>query len=477
MGVLEGLSAKGRRPAAVPAHGGVSFWHAALGAPVHRPALPGPRRADVCIVGAGFTGLWTAYYLKRAAPHLEIVVLEQRFSGYGASGRNGGFVMAALPGLAARYAADRGPDAVVAMQERMIGTVDEVIAVATREGIDADLVKGGYIRAAFTPTQLDRQAAGVKSLRSIGMREAVLLSGAELRRRIDINGAIGGLYTPHCARVQPAKLVRGLATAVEGLGVAIHESTPVTRLAPGRASTPAGDVQAPIIVRATEAYSARIAGLRRAILPLHSVMVATGSLHAAFWDSVGWGGHETVSEASHAYAYMQRTSDDRLAIGIAAHPELYRFGSRMDDDGAAGPRAIALLRRRIAQLFPTLAEHGDIEHAWSGVFGAPRDWCASVGLDHETGLAWAGGYSGHGVSTANLAGRTVRDLVLGEETELTRLPWVGRPARRWEPEPLRWIGAHVLNAAYRIADEHEQRAGRPSPLAALADRMSGAAPL
>jgi glycine/D-amino acid oxidase-like deaminating enzyme len=473
-----GSLAPERRPAPPRLRNGdVSFWHTSLGSPVPRPALAAPRHADVCVVGAGFTGLWTAYYLKRAAPHLEIVVLEERFSGYGASGRNGGFVMAALPGPAARYAGDRGHGAVVAMQQWMIDTVDEVIRVAAREGIEADLVKGGYIRAAFTQTQLERQASAAESMRALGMGDTQLLSGAQLAERIQIHGAVGGLYTPHCARVQPAKLVRGLADAVEALGVTIYESTPVTRIAPGRASTPAGDVEAPFILRATEAYSARIAGLRRAILPLNSSMVATERLAPSFWDSVGWAGFETVSQASYAYAYMQRTADDRLAIGIAAHPELYRFGSRTENDGAAGPKAVALLRRRVAQLFPTLAEHGGIEHAWSGVFGAPRDWCASVGLDHETGIAWAGGYAGHGVATANLAGRTVRDLILGEDTELVRLPWVGRPTRRWEPEPLRWIGAHVLNAAYRIADEHEHRAGRASPLAAIADKISGVAPL
>lgn len=455
----------------------VSFWHATLGPSTLRQPLPGSLSADVCIVGAGFTGLWTAYYLKRAVPALRIVVLEREFSGFGASGRNGGFLMANLPGLTARYAHSAGRPATLAMQRRMVETVDEVIRVAEVEGIDADIVKSGYLNVATAPAQLERSRAMVPQIRSWGRHDVVLLSREQTLERVRIDGALGAILTPDCARIQPAKLARGLAEVVAASGVELYEQTPVVEIAPGRAITPLGTVEARHVVRATEAYSVSLSGLRRSILPLRSWMIVTEPVDDAFWAEVGWAGCETFSERAHAYMYLQRTADGRVAAGSAASPGAYRFGSRTRSDATGAHAAARILRRQLLRLFPAL-EHSRIEYAWSGVFGMPRDWCAGVGLDPVTGLAWAGGYAGHGVAATNLAGRTLRDLLLGEPTELTRLPWVGRPSRPWEPEPLRWLGVRTVERAYRIADRHERsNATRTSLLARLADRISGAAPL
>ncbi|HEX4804928.1 MAG TPA: FAD-binding oxidoreductase [Conexibacter sp.] len=454
--------------------GEVSFWMRALGAQPRRAPLPGPLEVDVAIVGAGFTGLWTAYYLARAEPGLRIAVLEREFAGFGASGRNGGWVSGFLSGPARVYARHGGPRGVAALQRAMLATVDEVGAVLAAERIDADWVKGGGVGVACDGAQAARLGAEVAAAREwgLGPDDLRLLDADELAARVRVAGARGGTFTPHVARVDPAKLVRGLAAAVERRGVAIYEDTAVTEVRPHVAVTARGEVRARWVVRATEGYTPGLRGAGRTLVPVNSSMVATAPLGAAVWDELGWAGRETLHDAAHVYVYAQRTADDRIALGGRGVP--YRYGSATDRRGETPAATIAALRAALARLFPAAAD-AEIAHAWSGVIGVSRDWCATVDADPRTGLAWAGGYVGRGVAAANLAGRTLRDLILGADSELTRLPWVGRRPRAWEPEPLRWLGIRGVYALYRRADAREARSGRPSRLAALADRVSGRA--
>ncbi len=464
-------------------NGDVSFWWRARGGfPPRRPSLPGPLTADVCIVGGGFTGLWTAYYLKQAAPALRVVVLEAAFAGFGASGRNGGWLTSALPGSRERYA--RGPggrDAVLDLQRQLRETVDEVARVCTAENIDADLVKGGELAVATTPAQFGRLQEELLGDREwgLGEQQAQFLGAAELAGRVRIDGALGAIYSPDCARVQPAKLVTGLADAVERAGVEIYEATRVTRILPhragaddgARACTVFGDVTATYVLRATEGFTAQLPGQRRTLLPMNSSMIVTEPLSAAAWQEIGWDGYETIGDSAHVYMYAQRTADGRIAIGGRGIP--YRFGSTLDHRGATQPETVDVLGRILRRLFPATRETG-IDHAWCGVLGVPRDWCATVTLDRGSGLGAAGGYTGHGVAASCLAGHTLADLVVGEPTPRTSLPWVGHRARSWEPEPLRWTGVHSLYALYRAADHTEdQGTARTSPLARLGDRISG----
>lgn len=452
-------------------NGDVSFWYDEIGLPTPRPPLAGPTTVDVCIVGGGFTGLWAAYYLKHADPLLRVIVVEQRFAGYGASGRNGGWLFGGIAGSRDRYAKTHGREAVVALQDAMNATVDEVIDVADREDIDADIVKGGVIEVAYTPAQLKRLEAFVEGEHSWGATDHVLLSAEETMKRINVADTHGGAYSPHGARIQPAKLVRGLSDVVQGMGVTIAEQTKVLEISPGRVVTDHGDIAAQYVLRATEGFTAGIKGLKRSWLPMNSSMIVTDPLPQAAWDEIGWDGMETLGDLAHAYCYAQRTADGRIAIGGRGVP--YRFGSQTDNDGSTQPKTVDALREILVRLFPATSDV-PIAHAWSGVLGVPRDWCATVGLDRSTGLGWAGGYVGHGVATTNLAGRTLRDLVLGRDTELTSLPWVGRKVRQWEPEPFRWLGVHAMYATYRAADRQE-RGGRKStsPLARVADKVSG----
>jgi glycine/D-amino acid oxidase-like deaminating enzyme len=193
----------------------------------------------------------------------------------------------------------------------------------------------------------------------------------------------------------------------------------------------------------------------------------TEPLGEEVWAQIGWQGQELLGDGAHVYVYLQRTADGRIAIGGRGTP--YRYGSRTDGRGETAASTIASLRAKLGAMFPAAAGAG-IDHAWSGVLGAPRDWCVSVAADPGTGLARAGGYVGEGVAASNLAARTLRDLILGRESELA---WVGREPRRWEPEPLRWVGIRSAYGLYRRADGAERRNGRPSRLGALVDRLSG----
>ncbi|MCX6486599.1 MAG: FAD-dependent oxidoreductase [Mycobacterium sp.] len=450
-------------------NGGVSHWFAQL--PDPRPALTGDREADVCIVGAGYTGLWTAYYLKQADPSLRITVLEARFAGFGASGRNGGWLAGLAPGSRDLLAKRHGRDSVITWQRMLNETVDEVIDVTRREGIDADIVKGGNLEVARTAAQAVRLRAEFDEDRHWGVDDAEILSGSEAAQRIRVDHLVLGSFNPHCARVQPAKLIRGLADVVERLGVTIYEQTPVSMISPGRAETTLGVVRAPIVLRATEGFTARMRGLRRRWLPMNSAMIATDPMSESLWRTIGWEGRETLGDLAHGFFYAQRTADDRIAIGGRAVP--YRYASRIDTDGVVGQATIDHLTGVLNAARPQ-TRGVPIAHGWCGVRAVPRDWTAGVRLDSATGLGEAGGYVGHGVAATNLAGRTLADLVLKRSTALTELPWVDHRSRTWEPEPLRWIGVQGLYSAYKLADRHEA-GGRAntSPIAAIADRITG----
>ncbi|WP_234104467.1 NAD(P)/FAD-dependent oxidoreductase, partial [Streptomyces venezuelae] len=437
-------------------NGGISFWYAQDGAPDPREPLPGDTTADICIVGGGYTGLWTAYYLKKAVPFLNITVLEAKFCGYGASGRNGGWLYNGIAGRD-RYAKLHGHEAAVRLQHAMNATVTEVLDVCEAEKIEADQHRGGVLEVALSPAQLARLKDFHAAELAFGETDREMYGARETAERIRVTGAVGSSWTPHGARLHPVKLVKGLAAAVEALGVTIHESTPVTEIKPKHAVTPYGTVRAPYILRCTEGFTASLAGQRRTWLPMNSSMIATEPLSDAQWESIGWEGRETLGDMAHAYMYAQRTADGRIALGGRGVP--YRFGSKTDNDGRTQPQTIEALRDILVRFFPQLAGVR-VDHAWSGVLGVPRDWCATVTLDRSTGLGWAGGYVGSGVATANLAARTLRDLIQQDSgqsgpTDLTALPWVNHKVRKWEPEPLRWLGVQTMYAAFRGADRRE----------------------
>ena len=438
-------------------NGGVSFWWQQVGLPVPTDRLEGDATCDVAIVGGGLTGLWTAYYLHEADPTLDIRVLESRFAGFGASGRNGGWLSSELAGSARTYERAAGAEGVARLRAALRATVDEVIGVAAREGIEADIVRSGVLTVARSRAQAQRLGGE--------------LSAAQVAERIRVAGAVSGHLDPDCARVHPAKLVSGVARVVRERGVRVHEDTHVVRIEPGAAVADRGTVRAPVVLRCLEGFTAGLRGHRREWLPMNSAIVVTEPLSPGQWDEVGWAGEELLGDEAHAYCYAQRTADGRIALGGRGVP--YRFASATDDAGRTQDWTVESLRSTLESLFPSLAGIG-LDHAWCGVLGVPRDWSASVALDPTTGLGHAGGYVGSGLTATNLAGRTLRDLVLGRDTGLTALPWTGHRVRRWEPEPLRWLGVHALYRLYRAADRREDAGlDHTSRVARVADRVAG----
>jgi len=452
-----------------------SLWHDTLPPDwtVDRPPLPGSTSADVVIVGAGYTGLWTAYYLSRRDPSLRIVVLESEIVGFGASGRNGGWCSALLPMSHEAMATRHGRDAALAMQRAMYDTVDEVGSVVAAEEIDCHFAKGGYVHLARSTVQAARIRAEVEAQHAVGLgpEHHQWLDADAARERVNATDVEGAAYTPHCAAIHPARLALGLARVVEARGVTIHEHTRVTSIEPSRVVTEHGVVTAPHVVRATEAFTARLPGLRRAVAPIYSLMVATEPLPTAFWDEVGLRHRETFNDGRRMIIYGQRTADDRLAFGGRGAP--YHFASAMKPEFDRDESVQDSLRDTLRELFPSMGDAA-ITHRWGGAVAAPRDWWCSVGLDRSTGIAWAGGYVGDGVSTTNLSGRTLADLITGTASPLTALPWVDHRSRRWEPEPFRWIGINTMVKLPVGADRYESTTGKPERWrSAIIGRITG----
>jgi glycine/D-amino acid oxidase-like deaminating enzyme len=470
-------------PAATDRYRGISLWHAEYpGTFDPRPSLSGDLDVDVAIAGAGFTGLWTAYYLKRRNPSVRVAIVEREVAGFGASGRNGGWCSAIFPTSYRRIARDVPREQVVALQRVLNDTVDEVGRVAAVEGIDCHFAKGGYVSAARNEAQLARAKADVEAVREWGFGEdfVSLLSAEETSARLGATRVLGGTFNPNCAAIEPLRLVRGLAEAVERMGVNIFEQTPALAVEPTKASTvasaaacdggtagsrrgfirtPGGTIRADVVLAATEGYTADLPGRRRDVVPMYSLMVATEPLSAEAWSRIGLGARETFSDKRHLRIYGQRTAGGRLAFGGRGAP--YHFGSRVKPAFDCDERVHAMLREVLVDLFPVLRD-ARFTHAWGGNLGIPRDWYPAVGFDRKSGLAWSVGYVGDGVATANLAGRTLADLITGEASELSRMPWVGRRSPAWEPEPFRWLGVNAVTALMAFGDKQERRTGQPS---------------
>jgi glycine/D-amino acid oxidase-like deaminating enzyme len=451
-----------------------SLWNATLpaGSKTQREPLDGDIVADVAIAGAGYTGLWTAYALLQAEPNLRVVICERETVGFGASGRNGGWCSALFAGSRAATARRHGRDAVVAMQRAMFVTLDEIEHVLAAEDIDCDWARGGTVQVATIPAHVRRLRAELHDHRAWGFLEDDYreLPPAESAALIGCEPNLGALFSPHCAAIHPAKLVHGLAAAVERRGVRIHEHTPVTAIEPGRLVTARGTVRAEVVVRATEAFGAALAGFGRTIVPVYSLMIATEPLPDAFWSQARMATRPTFTDLRHTIIYGQRTADDRLAFGGRGAP--YHYGSKIGPWFDSDSRVFDDLHATLRSLFPMLADAA-ITHRWGGAVGVPRDWYPSVGLDPETGIAWAGGYVGDGVSTTNLAGRTIADLVLRRDTELVRLPWVGHRSPRWEPEPLRWLGVNFSRKLVESVDRAEVAGREPKRRRRLLERIFG----
>ena len=438
-----------------------SFWLETCGDDLTpRPRLDGSTNVDVAIMGAGYTGLWTAYYLLKRDPSLKVVIIEREIAGFGASGRNGGWCYPGFPVSGTVLRERFGLEAARATVQAMYDTFEEIERVIAEEKIDAQWARGGFLRLARGEHQRPSVEGGYQAAAALGFGDRYrLLDAAQVAEMVRVTKAVAGLYNPTGASVHPARLARGLARAVERRGGTIYEQTPVLDYETGRAPrfvTPYGDVRAKTIVLAGEAYSQQLPKLQRTLVPMYSLIVLTEPLAESDWAQIGWRNRELVSSSRMSVDYLNRAADGRILFGGRGAP--YRMHSSIDDSLDRHQPTHAMLRRMAIEWFPAL---NDVRftHAWGGPLGMPRDWMPTTSFDAATRVARAGGYTGSGVATAHLFGRILADLISGETTTLTRLPIVNHRSPRWEPEPLRWLGIRYAQEGFARLDRKAEQTG------------------
>lgn len=449
----------------------LSLWHDTLDDDFRpRPRLTPDELSvnwDVVIMGAGYTGLWAALRVIQERPDARVVILERDIAGFGASGRNGGWCSSLFPTSTTGLIARHGYDNARALRQAMLDAVDSVGHHASDLGIECDFVKGGTVSLARNDIQLEKARDALAEARLTDVDRHEWREPADTLRASSVRGAV---FDPSCARLHPAKLVRGLARVLEERGVRIAEATAVTRYRQGAVQTTAGLVSGKIILDAMEGYRSQLRQTRRDSLPLYSLMIATEPLPDALFDEIGLEHGMTFSDFRSLIIYGQRTADNRIAFGGRGAP--YHFGSRIKSDYDRVPRVFDALWTTLRDLFPQVAPYR-ITHRWGGVLGVPRDWHASVTFDHQTKIGRAGGYVGDGVGLSHLAGFTLADLALGLDTPRTSLPFVQHHSPKWEPEPLRYLGATAAIIGVDLADRIESRTGKRSLVSRLIAPLTG----
>lgn len=452
----------------------VSYWLETCGDDLTpRPPLMESIDVDVAVLGAGFSGLWTAWYLTEHQPNLAVAIVEREIAGFGASGRNGAWCTSEFPTGPAALAQRYGRDAAVATVAEMRRTVREIGRVASAEGIDCEWADGGQLivaRGSHQRPAIDHEYA---DLQRLGLTEGLeLLDADAARQRVRITELEGALFSPHTAAIHPGKLVRGLARAVERRGAHIYERTTVTDIQPGRYPTlitDRGTVRAKTIVLCGEAWLSQLPGFGRAVMPVYSLITLTEPLSDADWAEIGWRQRECIASCRYTVDYLSKTADGRILFGGRGAP--YRFGSKIaaEMDRHAGTHR--MLQDGVRAWFPRLADVR-FTHTWGGPLGWSRDFMPTVAHDPAQGLAQAHGYTGNGVATTNLAGRTLADLILGRDTEITRLPHVNKRTRQWEPEPFRFLGVRLMQREFMRLDRRAEETGVAPSGKSLAERLT-----
>lgn len=446
-------------------YGKHSFWLDTAGENLEsRPALASSTEVDVAILGGGYTGLWTAYYLLYGNPSLRIAIIEKEIVGFGASGRNGGWCSSKFPVTAGMLEHRYGRDAARALMLAMNTAVSEVDRVCQQENIDAQFHKGGILTLARGSHQLPVIRKSYAAYERLGLSEQYrLLTADEARERIRVTNVHGALLASENASVHPARLVRGLARAVERRGGVIYEQTAVTGFEGGETPcflTSAGEVRArKAVVLAGEAYLTRLSKLHRALLPVYSLIAITEPLTDKQWSEIGWQNRESVASARNTVDYLTRTADGRVLFGSRGAP--YHFGSVISDEQDRHAATHARIERSVVEWFPALAGIR-FTHWWGGPVGMPRDWMPMAAFDPVTRIATARGYTGQGVATANLMGRVLASMIGEKHTALETLPLAQRTSPNWEPEPLRWLAVRYMQNAFLRIDETQEK-GQATP--------------
>jgi glycine/D-amino acid oxidase-like deaminating enzyme len=437
----------------------ISYWHETVDLSAPRPALSGTVDADVAIIGGGYCGLSTAWYLKRAQPGLRVVVLEREVCGYGASGRNGGFAMT-LFGLTMELVKRRfGSAAVREAQDFMDAAVDHLGTLVREHGVACDYHRGGLLTVATTPGGARRLQRETRLAIRLGIPGIHYLDAAETRRRVDSPTYLGGRLEANAALINPARLARELLRLAEDAGAVIYEETPVTRVRPGPPGSPVlvhtaqGRVRARKVLFATNAYGSAFPQLRPLQVPVGTYIVLTEPLTPEQLAPIGWANGEGVEDSPNFVHYYRLTADNRLLMG--GGDVTFRFGATLPSDNE--PRIFNQLVTHLRQTFPSL-RNAAITHAWGGPVSVTLDMAPAFGwLGADRRIAYALGCVGHGVALMTYSGQLLRDLLLEQPTSLTELFFVNRRTLPWPPEPLRYLAEAALHGYMYLEDGGARR--------------------
>lgn len=453
---------------------GRNYWlESVSGDLTPRAALSESKTVDVAIMGGGFSGLWTAYYLKRLHPTLDVAVVEQEICGFGASGRNGGWISPRYPSSIADLVTRAGEDEARRTQQALYDTADEITRICALEGIETDYRPNGVLTIARGERQRATVKASFDHYQSLDLGDRnIWLTADELRDRVKVSGASGAFFTDAGGTLNPAKLVRGLARAAERAGVVIYENTAVKDVLPGgRLMLESGELLARnAVVVAAEAYISQLARYRRTLLPISSSIILTEPLSADQWAAIGWVNGEGLSSQALTSNYLTKTADGRILYGSRGVP--YFYNSRIDDSVFAKSKTYNEMYDALLDWFPVL-KGTKVDYAWGGYLGIPRDWAPTVTFDPQTKIGTLFGYTGRGVATSNLAARLLVGLITGEDSGAPFPSTFRMASPKWEPEPLRWLGVRYVQEAFQRIDQAESGHRRPPIDTRIAKTLSG----
>jgi glycine/D-amino acid oxidase-like deaminating enzyme len=413
---------------------------------------------DVAIIGAGFSGLWSAFHLKQFQPNLNIAVFEKEYVGFGASGRNGGWASAEYPTSGNRLIKENGLESYKNLRTAITKSIDEIGQIAKLNNWQIDYAKGGALVFARGNAQLSRISKEIDE-------EHQLLNKSQTTELLNIPSALGSVFTPHCAALNPFKLVRALADHLEKIGVMIYEQSSVSEIRDKQVEVNGFNVNCTFSIRATEAFTPK-KWMGNKQIPIYSLMVATEPLSSEVIKEIRNTQRATFQEACHLITYAQITGDNRLALG--GRGVRYKLFSRLSERSEIDNRMHSALERRARSWFPQIT-NAKFEYRWGGAVALTRKWQAYLNFDQTTGRAEIGGYVGDGVTLSYLVAKTLAEKMSNIKT--ANLPFIDQGIGRWEPEPIRYLAVNAGFKATVLADYEEKITKRPSLLAAIIDPL------
>ncbi len=446
------------------------FWSDCDDEPDPGPSLEGERRADLTVIGGGFTGLWAAIQALEQHRDMSVVLLEAERCGFGASSRNGGFCDGSLThGLENGLA--HWPDDITRLLRLGRQNLDGIETTVRHHGIDADFRRASEVGVATEQWQLDDFADAFDTHTSVG-DQVELLDAEGMQARVHSPTYLGGIIRHNdLALVDPARLCWGLRSAAESLGAIVYEQSPVTGVSQNSSggglevATAHGSIQTDRVIMATNAYPGAIRRPRRYVVPVYDHVLMTEPLSAEQMASVGWTEREGIGDVSNQFHYYRLTADDRILWG--GYDATYHFNNGLEPRHDQSDETHGTLAEHFFQTFPQL-DGLRFSHRWGGPIGTTTRFTATWGTAHDGRLAWVAGYTGLGVGASRFGARVALDLAFGDATERTELEMVRKKPFPFPPEPLRWAGIQLTRRAIQQAD---QKAGKRGLWLGLLDRF------